>query len=595
MKRIILLMLVFTSLFAKAQVANKIDTARNYVNAQITPNHSQLITATKMNNALNKIIDAITQVDSLRNCKVDSIYTKVGINDSLFFRVCGNEKSVSIFTAPVLVDSAAYVSMTQLDSVTVIFCDRTGRCDTLVGIMGEGGGGSQNLQQVTDVGPTTTNSMQVNGDNKFIGVGSLVAFGSAFLTQNETAGGNLSLSRPSGSTANLGVDSLTGNRSYQFPNASGTLALRSDITGGASTDKLNDVASRDSALNHTMLAISKNSDTTAIRDSIVFKVNQSWNTANNGLSGKTTHVYQDEKYGTNDPAGKPYGRIYNHLWTNNYNGVGARRGFGQIIMGYNMTKGQGRENNSEAAFGVTLETDYQRSFEWYTQVETTTGLSYRPIMIRPYKDTTFCSITYKGNYCQWQLPDSSAEYFNIQNGQMTLFNIPNRTAPSSTNTIFNLTKGSKTVAISNNSADMLFTGATNAYTFDNNVRPSANNTYDLGGSSVRFKTSFSNAIVNSYVIPSDANYTQLATDHTINFKNITAGRTCTLIAGVAAGQKLELISGQNSFAVTLAGTWPVKNIDGTTATSLPAGKSCILVWDNTTFYWQVVSISSGAL
>lgn len=442
---------------------------------------------------------------------------------------------------------------------------------------------------VSIAGPMYVNSPPADGDSSARGVSS------GWVKRNVTGSGGTPID-----TTDKWVQSVTKKDDSTITVCKNgfcnDILIRGSGGGGSSTDNLNDVTARDSALNHTILALSTNSDTTAIRDSIDFKINQSWNTANLGIASKITHIFQDEKYGTNDPNGKPYERIYNRIWTNNYNGGGSsthRRGLGQILMGYNMNGAQGRLNSGDAAFGMTLETDYLRSFEWYLQTETTTGLSYRPIFVRPYKDTTFCSITFRGNYMQAQLPDSSAEYLNVQNGQMTIFNIPNRTSPSTTNTIFNLTKGASTIALSNNGSDLLFTGASTAYRFDKSIYPTAATSYDLGAPSVFFKTAYAKALVNGYTITSDANYTQLATDHSINFKNITTTRTCTLIAGVAAGQKLELISGQASNSVTLAGTWPVKNIDGTTTTSLPAGKSYILVWDNTTFYWQVVAESPG--
>lgn len=67
-----------------------------------------------------------------------------------------------------------------------------------------GGGGTPNLLQVTAIDSITTHSIQVLGDNKFIGTGSNgVAFGGAFLTHNETAGGGLDLTTPAGSTVTL--------------------------------------------------------------------------------------------------------------------------------------------------------------------------------------------------------------------------------------------------------------------------------------------------------------------------------------------------------------------------------------------------------
>lgn len=56
------------------------------------------------------------------------------------------------------------------------------------------------------------------------------------------------------------------------------------------------------------------------------------------------------------------------------------------------------------------------------------------------------------------------------------------------------------------------------------------------------------------------------------------------------GSRLELISGQAVYKVTFQGV-VVKNIDGSNAAELPAGKSCTLSFDGAN--WWVVAV--GAL
>lgn len=78
-----------------------------------------------------------------------------------------------------------------------------------------GGGGTPNLQQVTDAGNTTTNNIIVNpGFGNSLDIGSSIIF-------NQASGSRI---------GTLNKLSQTGNRVWSLPDATGTLALLSDLT-----------------------------------------------------------------------------------------------------------------------------------------------------------------------------------------------------------------------------------------------------------------------------------------------------------------------------------------------------------------------------
>lgn len=122
---------------------------------------------------------------------VNAIYRKAG-KDSIFFNIGGTEYKIK---------------------------DSTG-----------GGGGTDDLEDVTGRDSITTHSMLVRGNNKYIGLESLVAFGGALLTHNETVGGNLYLAKPSGAASTIDVSALTGSRAHSLPDASGTFIISADTS-----------------------------------------------------------------------------------------------------------------------------------------------------------------------------------------------------------------------------------------------------------------------------------------------------------------------------------------------------------------------------
>lgn len=99
------------------------------------------------------------------------------------------------------------------------------------------------LQQVTDAGSITTNDISISGINNSVqtrfSVYQPTGFYSASIGQNTSRGGYLQLVGTNG--FNEGVvlaQNLTASRTYQLPNASGTLALTSDIGGNVQTVKV---------------------------------------------------------------------------------------------------------------------------------------------------------------------------------------------------------------------------------------------------------------------------------------------------------------------------------------------------------------------
>ncbi len=142
MKKIIFIFTVlFGTLASKGQTTQA---AQAYVDSVIVNNNTQKITPAKLRTALTKVIDAIKTLATSDSSKIDSIYSKDGIINKIYFSKSGVEFEVEIPVTPVI-DSTAYVSMEQIDSTHVAWCDRAGRCDTLVGITGTSpGGGSVN-------------------------------------------------------------------------------------------------------------------------------------------------------------------------------------------------------------------------------------------------------------------------------------------------------------------------------------------------------------------------------------------------------------------------------------------------------------------
>jgi len=106
-----------------------------------------------------------------------------------------------------------------------------------------GSGGSQNLQEVTDIGDTTTNSIYANTINIFdsangeqywkITANDLLNIrdlnGKSRLALDAQADG-IALYGLNGSALTLKNDSITSNKTLFFPNKNGTFALTSDIT-----------------------------------------------------------------------------------------------------------------------------------------------------------------------------------------------------------------------------------------------------------------------------------------------------------------------------------------------------------------------------
>lgn len=378
------------------------------------------------------------------------------------------------------------------------------------------------------------------------------------------------------------------------------LLIRGNASGGGGSQNLNQVAQVDSSLRTTIVAYSPNAvDTVAYRDSIVRKLNGSYVTANNQIGAKLLNRYQDETYNTNDPAGKKFGRYNDWLIWNNYNGGPAatnRRGFIRT-QGYNVTGGGGAEIPTEGYWQTSLESDYVRTFEWYHQmggIQPSTGaFNYRPIMISSWKDTMLSDFTMKGTFVNITPIDTAMPYMKAANGTFTIDNVPGRFSTSSSNTILQIKKSGRTIALTNNGSNLSFTGAAASYSVDKAFTPSVSATQNLGGATAFWQTTYTKGLSVGYVLASDANYTQTITDHTINFAAITANRTLTLMFGSSPGAVLEVVTGQATYKITFAGSYTVKNIDGTTATEIPAGKACRMIWHSTGTYWQVVSASSN--
>jgi hypothetical protein len=86
------------------------------------------------------------------------------------------------------------------------------------------------LQQVTDVGATTNDSIFVSGaSGGVISTSSTSDFSSSALTAYTAQGGAVEISNIAGDTGAIKATNINSNRTYQLPNASGTLALTTDV------------------------------------------------------------------------------------------------------------------------------------------------------------------------------------------------------------------------------------------------------------------------------------------------------------------------------------------------------------------------------
>lgn len=430
---------------------------------------------------------------------------------------------------------------------------------TLIGVRGAGGGSGGISEVIAGYGLTNINDSTLRADSTLL----LTKLGAAAIYQPIlTAGTNIT---------------IVGN------------TINSSAGGGS--QNLNQVSAIDSVERHTILAINNYADTTAYLDSIVHKINFSSNTATNGIKGKLLWTAQSEKYNTNDPAGRKYGRWFNWLTSNNYNGVGARRGEILYYPAYNMNNAGGTDLAGEASFANVIEADYGRKFEAYHQIGLTNGFIYRPWMFVYNKDTILNDMRFSSQYFHITPIDTAANYVNFQNGVYTFGHVPGHNTTVS-NPVIELKDVARTIAMTNNSSALNFSGGL-SYGFDAPLYPQVNGTLDLGSNSNKWKGLYANSIAGNLVVVPDANYTQLITDHTLVFKNITANRQLTLSGVLTNGQELEIITGQNTYKVTLAGN-PVRNTDGTTLTEVTAGLSMLVRFDVSTGYWQVVSRSAAA-
>jgi hypothetical protein len=86
------------------------------------------------------------------------------------------------------------------------------------------------LQQVTDAGATTNDSIFISGiSGGILSTATTTDFGSAALITFNSQGGAIELANTIGDIAAIRCQNINGNRTYQLPNASGTLALTSDV------------------------------------------------------------------------------------------------------------------------------------------------------------------------------------------------------------------------------------------------------------------------------------------------------------------------------------------------------------------------------
>lgn len=369
------------------------------------------------------------------------------------------------------------------------------------------------------------------------------------------------------------------NRFYYFDGLTWT-AIVSKNDGA---NNLMQVTAKDSVTTHNMIVGDTSKQWTIYRDTIV-QVKKFQNTT--GLVSAPLQSIRTEKYGMNYA---PYGKVgsWNRYITRNWYNSNGRPGEVLTRESYNTNGGGGPLLPGEGAWSHVLESEWNRQFEDYVQVTLSTGLSYRPFAMYIDKDTALNDITFKASIFHVNAVGVAEDFLNVKNGKLVLRKV--YSAPSEvSNTLFSMINGSREINIINNTQSLVFNGAV-SYAFDNTVNPINQNVVNLGTNTSRWKNVFTNTVVSSYVAVPDANYIVLETDHTLNFKNITANRTITL-ASAYIGRRLELVTGQNAFQVNFTGI-AVKNIDGTAVTALPAGKSCTLSFDGTN--WWVIAVSSA--
>jgi len=154
-------------------------------------------------------------------------------------------KDSAWFTAnPTLVLLAGQIVYLDDQSGTYKLGDGVTDLATLTFLGGSGGGGSQSLQDVTDIGATTTNLIEVGGlDNtdKLITLNKGGASSTGSGLQIEESGSIVGyIKTATGSAfdflhplnafyARVALNLLTANRTYNLPDTSGTLALTSDV------------------------------------------------------------------------------------------------------------------------------------------------------------------------------------------------------------------------------------------------------------------------------------------------------------------------------------------------------------------------------
>lgn len=349
------------------------------------------------------------------------------------------------------------------------------------------------------------------------------------------------------------------------------------------THTLDAVAGTDSLTAHRMIVGDTAANFATYHDYIS---QQKKFTNTTGLNSTLLETVRTEKYGMNYA---PYGKVgsWNRYIARNWYNFNGRPGEIMTLESYNMNGGGGALIPGEGAWSHVLESEWNRQFEDYVQIELSNGYSYRPFAMYISKDTALNDITFRGSIFHVNPASVAQDYLNVKNGKMVLSKVAG--APSEvSNTLFSMLNGTREINLINNTQSLVFSGAV-SYAFDNSINPIYTHTANLGSNTSRWKGVYTDALVIAYVTVPDANYVVQDTDHTINFKNITANRTLT-INGAATGRRIVLISGQASHTVNFSGT-VVKNSDGTTASALPPGKSCVLNFDGTN--WWVVSVSSN--
>lgn len=352
-------------------------------------------------------------------------------------------------------------------------------------------------------------------------------------------------------------------------------------SGGGGSQNLQQVTDIDSLTNHNMIAGDTATQFTAYRDSIYQKKN--FTSTTTGLKGYVLWSMKSEKYGINySPYGK-MGEWGSYLVRNYYNPV--RPGEIWIRGSYNMNEGGGVKLSGEGGWQDVVESEYNRTVEDYKTMALSNGYIYRPFAMYMKKDTALNDITLRASLFHINPVGVASDILNVQNGSLSIIRVAGVAAV--TGARLDLTEPTKNMSILNNSSSMLFSGA-NFYTFDNHLTSLTTLTYDLGAAAGRWRRGYFGGItVNDVSVP-DANYTQLSTDYYLNFKNITANRTLTLIT-MGIGSILKVTTGQALYKITFAGK-TVFNTDGTTATELLAGNACEMEYDGASY--QITSLTS---